>query len=366
MYKNNNLIPKLRFPEFKDDGEWVENKLDEVFESFSGGTPTTSNKEYYGGNIPFIRSAEINKEKTELFITEEGLNNSSAKIVNKGDLLVALYGANSGDSAISKINGAINQAILCLRSEYSNDFTYYFLTYRKKEIISKFIQGGQGNLSGDIIKSILLPFPSKQEQQKIAECLSSLEELIEARKQKLALLKQHKKGLMQNLFPIENGKLKIENGELRIENENNYQFSTLNFQLIPKLRFPEFKDEGEWEEKKLGEVGEIVTGTTPSTKISEYYENGIYPWVTPTDITENKDIIKTKKQLTEKGLKAGRFIPKNSLLVTCIASIGKNIILRTDGSCNQQINAIIPNISYDVDFLYYLTDVTHKNSKFET
>ena len=194
-------VPKYRFKEFEKDGEWVEMTINQVFGSFSGGTPNTSKKEYYGGSIPFIRSAEIDKEETELSLTKEGLKNSSAKLVNKGDLLVALYGANSGETAISKIDGAINQAILCLQSEYSNAFTYNFLTLRKNWIVSKFIQGGQGNLSGNIIKSISIPFPSPKEQQKIASCLSSLDALITEQIEKIEQLKLHKKGLMQGLFP---------------------------------------------------------------------------------------------------------------------------------------------------------------------
>ncbi|HRU69064.1 MAG TPA: restriction endonuclease subunit S [Bacteroidia bacterium] len=197
-------VPKLRFPEFKDSGEWEEKKLGEVFESFSGGTPNTTNKEYYNGEIPFIRSAEIGKEKTELFISDLGLKESSAKLVNKGDLLVALYGANSGDVSLSKISGAINQAILCMRSEYSNEFAYHYLTLKKNWIVARYIQGGQGNLSGDIIKSIELSFPGKEEQQKIASCLSSLDDLIQAQQQKIELLEQHKKGLLQALFPNAN------------------------------------------------------------------------------------------------------------------------------------------------------------------
>jgi type I restriction enzyme S subunit len=173
----------------------------EVFSSYSGGTPNTSKKEYYGGDIPFIRSAEINKEKTELFLTELGLQNSSAKMVSKGDLLIALYGANSGDVAISKIDGAINQAVLCLKSEFSNSFAAFYLSGKKDWIVSKYIQGGQGNLSGEIVKSIPVPFPKKSEQQKIASCLSSLDDVINAQMQKIELLEQHKKGLLQGLFP---------------------------------------------------------------------------------------------------------------------------------------------------------------------
>lgn len=122
---------------------------------------------------------------------------------------------------------------------------------------------------------------------------------------------------------------------------------------VPTLRFPEFS--GPWEEERLGEAGDIITGTTPPTANSEYY-GGEFPWITPTDINDEKDIYTSAKLLTRDGMKKGRFVPKNSLLVTCIASIGKNAILRVDGSCNQQINAIVPNENNNVDFLYYLLE----------
>lgn len=253
MSKKQKLIPEIRFPEFKNEGEWETNSIGEVFKSFSGGTPSTSEKEYYGGDIPFIRSAEINKEATELFLTEDGLKNSSAKLVNKGDLLVALYGANSGDSAISKINGAINQAILCLQSKYSNAFTYNFLTLKKDWIVSKFIQGGQGNLSGDIVKSIPIPFPKKLEQQKIASCLLSLDDLIEEHSQKLVILKEHKKGLMQNLFQQEGEK-------------------------VPKVRFKEF--EGDWEERELNTFLDYLQPTDYLVKSTDYNDDYKIPVLT--------------------------------------------------------------------------------------
>ncbi|WP_419635433.1 restriction endonuclease subunit S [Thiolapillus sp.] len=193
--------PRLRFPEFREAGAWEVKRLGEVCDSFSGGTPTTTKKQYYGGSIPFIRSAEIADEITELFLTDEGVKASSAKIVSKGDVLVALYGANSGDVALSKISGAINQAILCLRLSVSNEFIYHYLTHKKGLIIATYIQGGQGNLSGEIVCSISIGFPDNEEQQKIAHCLSSLDEVIGLESHKLDALKNLKKGLMQQLFP---------------------------------------------------------------------------------------------------------------------------------------------------------------------
>lgn len=194
-------LPEWRFPEFKGCGEWKSKSMGKACKMFSGGTPDTSKKEFYGGTIPFIRSAEINKSSTELFITEEGFKNSSAKMVKKGDILIALYGANSGEVALSKIDGAINQAILCLRHETNNAFVYHYFTHMKNRIISKYIQGGQGNLSGQIIKSVNLYFPKTEEQQKVADCLSEIDTMITEQSNRLEQLKTHKKGLMQGLFP---------------------------------------------------------------------------------------------------------------------------------------------------------------------
>lgn len=108
----------------------------------------------------------------------------------------------------------------------------------------------------------------------------------------------------------------------------------------------------DWEVLQLNSVGNIVTGSTPSTIKSEFW-NGEIAWVTPTDISKYKDIYYSERQITEEGLKSIRELPENTLLVTCIASIGKNTILRKRGACNQQINAVIPYEKFNVDFLYY-------------
>jgi len=109
----------------------------------------------------------------------------------------------------------------------------------------------------------------------------------------------------------------------------------------------------DWEVKKVKEFGEIITGGTPSTQIKHYW-NGTIPWVTPTDISDKKEIYHTEREITLMGLNVIRKLTNNSVLVTCIASIGKNVILKNEGACNQQINAIIPNKKYNADFLYYL------------
>lgn len=193
-------VPKLRFKEF--DGEWETCKLGSVTNSFSGGTPSVGNSSYYNGDVPFIRSGEINSEKTELFLTEEGLNNSSAKIVEVGDILYALYGATSGEVSISKIHGAINQAILAIKpiKGYSSQFIMQWLKLQKKKVIGKYLQGGQGNLSGSIVKDLLVKFPNFEEQQKNGEFFEKLDKKIQLQQQKIDLLQEQKKGYMQKIF----------------------------------------------------------------------------------------------------------------------------------------------------------------------
>lgn len=193
--------PRLRLPEFQNAGEWKESTVGSKCQSFSGGTPDTARKDFYGGTIPFIRSAEIGSETTTQFLTEEGYEGSATKMVTRGDVLVALYGANSGDVALARLDGAINQAILCLRPEGSKAFLYHYLTQRKDWILATYLQGGQGNLSGEILKSLFLRFPSPEEQETVADCLASLDALISVQAEKLEALRTHKHGLMQQLFP---------------------------------------------------------------------------------------------------------------------------------------------------------------------
>ena len=204
MEKNNkNLnVPNLRFPEFS--GEWKLVRLGDVCKFFSGGTPSSTNKDFYGGDIPFIRSGEIHSSSTELYISEAGLNSSSAKIIEQGDLLMALYGATSGDIAISKIKGAINQAILCIRTNHDNFFLKSCWEKHCRKLLQTYLQGGQGNLSADIVKSIKMSFPSCLEQKKISGLLALIEERITTQKKIIEKLESLIKGLCQKLTEQDN------------------------------------------------------------------------------------------------------------------------------------------------------------------
>lgn len=192
--------PEIRFPGFT--GAWEQRKLGDVSESYSGGTPSVGNKSYYGGSIPFIRSAEINSESTELFLTEEGLSNSSARMVSKGDILYALYGATSGEAGCSHINGAINQAILAIlpHDGYDSEFLMQWLRKSKQSIIDVYLQGGQGNLSGAIVKALEVNFPSLAEQRQIGNYFQSLDYLITIHQRELEETKTYKKTLAKLLL----------------------------------------------------------------------------------------------------------------------------------------------------------------------
>lgn len=214
---------------------WEQRKLGEISKSFSGGTPTVGVSEYYGGTIPFIRSAEINDDSTELFITEDGLKNSSARMVNPGDILYALYGATSGEVARSRLKGAINQAILAINPLPGLDsgFLTQWLRSKKEKIINTYLQGGQGNLSGNIIKRLLVDLPSYEEQIRISNLFYKLDSLITLHQRQLDLLKEQKKGLLQKMFPKEGS-------------------------TVPEIRFPGFT--GPWEQRKLGDLGTFYKG----------------------------------------------------------------------------------------------------------
>lgn len=193
-------VPEKRFPGFTDD--WEQRKLGGVTTSYSGGTPTVGVKEYYDGQIPFIRSAEINSESTELFISEKGLNVSSARLVSKGDILYALYGATSGEVGRARLEGAINQAILAIKpmDNYDAEYLSQWLRKSKQNIVETYLQGGQGNLSGAIVKELIVDFPSYNEQQIIGQYFANLDRLITLHQRKLEEMKNQKKALMQLLL----------------------------------------------------------------------------------------------------------------------------------------------------------------------
>ena len=249
--------------------------MGEISETYSGGTPKVSIKSFYNKKeIPFIRSSDIHKNTTELYITKEGLEESSAKLVSKGQILYALYGATSGEVDISKIDGAINQAILAINTHDNiNYFIMLFLNKNKDKIIKKYIQGGQGNLSAKIVKNININITSKKEEKEISTFIKKFEKIFTLYERKLKLLSRVKKYFLDNLFA-----------------EKEY----------PNLRFKGFTNT--WEKIKLKD--------TQTTLTDGNYAN-LYP--KPTDMT---DADKGIPFLTGGNLKDGILDLKNAKYIT--------------------------------------------------
>jgi type I restriction enzyme S subunit len=206
-------VPKLRFKEFRKSGKWIITTIDKIASISSGGTPSRSKNEYWNGHIPWVSTTLIDFkkiQKTNEFITELGLQNSSTKVFPKDTILMAMYGQGKtrGKVAILGIEATINQACaaITLKKGMNTNFVFQNLAARYDEIRAISNSGGQENLSAELIKRIPFSYPDikSNEQQKIADFLSSLDDLTAAQYHKVEALKVHKKGLMQQLFPNTN------------------------------------------------------------------------------------------------------------------------------------------------------------------
>jgi len=216
-------------------------------------------------------------------------------------------------------------------------FLSYYLNNAKKKDIARLAQGvAVIHLYPSQLVKLIIAIPKPKEQQKIADCLSSVEDVINAQRQKLAALKSRKKGLMQQLLPA--------------GGENS-----------PKLRFPEFNNTGDWGKRPLGEVAEIITGNTPSTMEPANY-GGKRMFVSPVDITDFRFLTRTKTTLSELGYSKARHVKENSVLFVCIGStIGKVVQNKIECATNQQINAVVPNEGYSSDFIFSILENNASN-----
>jgi len=233
------LVPKLRFKEFS--GEWEEKKLKDITSAIFDGTHQTP--KYTDKGIPFFSVENLISGKANKFISySDYLIATNKNKPEKNDILLTRIG-NIGFSKVVDWDYPFSIYVTLAVIKQDKRFNSYFLNYYfqsaryQKEILSKsLLSAVPCKINMDSLRKtkILLP-PTPQEQQKIANTLSSLDNLIEANDKKLEALKEHKKGLMQQLFPTDDKK-------------------------IPKLRFKEFS--GEWEEKNLKSVSNITTGSS--------------------------------------------------------------------------------------------------------
>ncbi|GKR54684.1 restriction endonuclease subunit S [Aeromonas caviae] len=265
--------------------------------------------------------------------------------VNDGDALIAMSGATTGKVGIYNENGVayLNQRVGKFVLHGNADIRYIQHVVGsdlyKIALNNMLEQGAQPNISSSQLERIVIRKPTIEIEQKIiADVLSDTDKLIACLAQLIAKKQAIKTATMQQLLT---GRTRLPQFALRPDGTpKGYKSSELG-------QIPE-----DWGINSINKVGSIITGSTPPTAVGCYWDGDI-PWITPTDIGDAKNIFESERRITEKGLQEIRGLPANSVLVTCIASIGKNAILKNAGACNQQINAIVPTALFDVDFLYY-------------
>lgn len=343
--KQTSVLPELRFPEFRGAGDWHYRPLGEIAEiisdrvgtadcvpmSITTGVGLVSQEEKFGRII----AGGSYKNYIRLQNNDFAYNKSATKEYPQG--YVARY-TGSDDAAVP------NSIFACFRLDSAAVIPEYLDNLFQGNLHGRWLRRyitvgarahGALSVSDADLLSTPVPLPphvvSVPEQQKIADCLGFLDDLIAAEGGKLDTLRQHREALASQLFPLP--------GE-----------------TVPRIRFKEFVGAADWRKSTIGEMGEIVTGSTPSTLRKDFY-GGEFMFVSPGDISESRFVETTKTTLTEAGFSACRPIKKNSVLFVCIGStIGKVAQCSQPCATNQQINSLIVDPSFDEDFAYYLLD----------
>ena len=336
--------PAIRFKGFTDD--WEQQKLEDIAEriirkniNLESTLPLTISAQY--GLID--QSEFFNKRIASKDISVYYLLKKGEFAYNKSTSADAPFGA------IKKLDryksGVLSTLYILfrIRDERKTDSNYISAYYDTviwhKDIQNIAAEGARNhgllNIAPKDFFETKLQLPSALlEQTKIGDYFRILNYLITINQRKLTKLQLLKKSMLTKMFPKDGAR-------------------------VPEIHFQGFH--GDWEQKKLGDIGEVITGSTPSTQHPEYYSKDGIPWVTPTDITKNV-ISDTPRKLSHLGAQAGRVVPAETILVTCIASIGKNTMLTCRGSFNQQINGLVPN-KHKFDPYFLLTESYHWSAK---
>ncbi|MBO5182447.1 MAG: restriction endonuclease subunit S [Paraprevotella sp.] len=305
------LVPELRFPEFEQDGEWEEKRLGDLCEIGNGKDYKHLNK----GRIPVYGSGGY-MTSVDAFLYD-------------------------GDSVCIGRKGTIDRPIFLTGKFWTVDtlfYTHSFCCCLPKFLYWVFQQidwyryneaGGVPSLSKKTIENIKHSFPSSAEQQKIAECLSSMDEEISAMKEKVEQLKIYKKGLMQKLFPVA-GK------------------------FVPELRFPKFKKD--WDVDSMQSMFDMKNGYTPSKSNPTYWDNGTIPWFRMEDIRKNGHILSDSIQhVTQQAVKNSGLFPAYSIIVATTATIGEHALVIVDSLANQRFTFLTKRKSFKdkINMMYF-------------
>ena len=317
--------PQLRFEGFTDD--WEERKFKDNIVSIQTGTNLLGSAVNEG--TPLIKMGNLQRgyfSFKKLEYLDSNSNVGSEDIVNYGDFLfntrntLELVGKGATWTGISG-KYAFNSNIARFKFDGIDTIFFNYL-YNTQQVISQVHARAVGTTSVSAVyprdlNSLLYYLPSIEEQKKIGSFFKHLDDTIALHQRKLDLLKEQKKGYLQKMFP--------KNGE-----------------KVPELRFAGFADD--WEEHKLGELSNIVGGGTPSTSNTEYWDGDI-DWYAPAEIGEQSYVSKSKKTITELGLKksSARILPIGTVLFTSRAGIGNTAILAKEATTNQGFQSIVPD-----------------------
>ncbi len=330
MSKKKKLIPELRFPEFKNEGEWEVDIVDNLVSTITPPRKLTSSDYQKDGKFPII-------DQSKSFYC--GWTNDVDAVI-KDDLPLIIFGDHTCILKITNkpfVQGADGIKILKTKNKVIPEFLYQYLQYNevKQEDYKR-------HFSILKEKSVLFPKKESGEQQKIASCLSSLDDLISTHSQKLDLFKDHKKGLMQNLFPQEGEK-------------------------VPKLRFKEFK--GEWEIKPFSQFIRLYRGSSPRP-INEYLtqdETGVN-WIKIGDTSSITDFVirSVSEKITPDGAEKSRGVKKGELILANSMSYGSTYQLEIDG-CIYDGWFVLREYEeiFDSDFLLHLLNSEYMQNQYK-
>ena len=313
------MVPKLRFPEFWETEGWALEAGDSLFGQINDrnpepGLPVLAITQEHGA-IP-RRMIDYH-----VSVTEKSLE--SYKVVRVGDFIISLRSFQGGVE-YSNYHGICSPAYVILRrrGEGSDEyFRHYLKTDRFIRILTKNLEGLRDGkmISYAQFSELKLPIPKPAEQQKIAECLGSADEIIAAQARKVDALKTHKKGLLQQLFPRE--------GETQ-----------------PRLRFPEFQNAGEWVERRLDTLCDIQRGKfSHRPRNDPSFFGGQYPFIQTGDVVKSAGgAVIASQSLNEQGLAVSKLFKPPIVLITIAANIGDTGLLQTEGCFTDSVVGLIP------------------------
>lgn len=336
MSSNEKNIPKRRFKEFLESEAWEKRKVGEWGTFYYGHScPKWSVTEE--ATTPCIRYGELYTKfgaKIDKVFSYTNMPTDKLRFSKGTEVLIPRVGEDPMDynhcTWLSIPGVAIGEMISVYNTEQNPFFTAtMFNATLQKEFASRVEGGSVTNLYFEKLKNIDVLFPSLVEQGRIASYFEEFDNLITLHQRKLDKLKVLKKAYLAQMFPSV--------GESK-----------------PRLRFSGFNDD--WEQRKLSDLGEIITGSTPKTNDVKNYK-GNFLFVSPADIQNNRYIEKTITTLSEKGFNTGRQIRKGaSLFVSIGSTIGKVAQTVEKSTTNQQINALVSNENYDDDFVFTLLE----------